>query len=181
MGAYAEKFYIKASSDSIGKNLARNGATRAEVRFIAEDHNRVELNAFTSRRFVVFLETKLAEQRVQKVIPDDETLQKAHRRSVQLAYIQEHFEVLRGESERFADFQDAGELREKVKRILAADPTIPWDSAVVQLAEKLVQMSAIEQAESPSCKSPLFTNAFPCQERNQTALNECAATVHAQN
>ena len=50
--------------------------------------SRVELNAFTSDELVAFIERKLAEQGVKKVIPDDATLAEAYRRRRQSEWLE---------------------------------------------------------------------------------------------
>ena len=70
-------------------NLSLNGATQEEIEFLRGEAvvwrgfrgRRVELNAFTSDAFVEWLESKLEEQGVAKVIPDDSTLEDAYRRA----------------------------------------------------------------------------------------------------
>jgi hypothetical protein len=72
-------------------NLRENGATEAEIQFLCRGRNysgyygaRVELNAFTSDRLVHWIEAKLQQHGIQKVVPDDETLQAAYRRAMAL-------------------------------------------------------------------------------------------------
>ena len=73
----------KASKSAIRETLARNGATEAEIRSLltGDDHTgqRVELNAMTSRQFVEFIEDKLDEHGVAKVLPDAAALADAYR------------------------------------------------------------------------------------------------------
>ena len=67
------------------ENLKQNGVTAAEIqvlrgkpsgeRFIGQ---RVELNAFTSEQLIEWLELKLAEHNIAKVVPDAQTLAKAY-------------------------------------------------------------------------------------------------------
>jgi hypothetical protein len=61
-------------------NLLDNGATDEEARFIA-DGQRVELNMLTGRDFIAFVEAKLDDHGVEKVIPDNATLEKAWTRA----------------------------------------------------------------------------------------------------
>ncbi len=58
-------------------NLIRNGATPEEADFIAYQEQRVELNMMTSDAFVEFVEGKLIEHGVEKVVPDEATLAEA--------------------------------------------------------------------------------------------------------
>jgi DNA topoisomerase VI subunit B len=92
-------------------NLRRCGATEDECHFLVRQGTdggwtgeRVELNAMTSDQFIAWLERKLAEVGVQKVIPDQPALEIAYRRAVRhkrvqaaiadaLAYIDEDEEI----------------------------------------------------------------------------------------
>ena len=76
-----EKWELQAETVSYksdpGSNLRLNGATQEEIEFLRGETDwgsyrgqRVELNAFTSDAFVEWLESKLEEQGVVKVIPD---------------------------------------------------------------------------------------------------------------
>ena len=59
----------------IDAQLRENGATEEEIEFLVE--NRVELNAFTSRGLVDWIERKLEAAGVCKVVPASETLRAA--------------------------------------------------------------------------------------------------------
>jgi hypothetical protein len=62
------------------ENLISNGATPGEAEFISEGQC-VELNMFTSAQFIEYVEGKLEEYTVEKVIPEEETLQGAWQRA----------------------------------------------------------------------------------------------------
>lgn len=64
--------------------LRQQGATEEEIEFLQSE--RVELNAFAGDELVKWLEGKLDEHGVQKVIPDDETLERAYRRAMLRTY-----------------------------------------------------------------------------------------------
>jgi Topoisomerase 6 subunit A/Spo11, Toprim domain len=61
--------------------LAGHGATDAEIRFL--QRSRVELNAMSSGVFVSFLERKLIEHGVHKVVPTDDVLEQHARRVIE--------------------------------------------------------------------------------------------------
>ena len=72
-----------------GPNLRKNGATPEEIEFLRGQRDyggyhgqRVELNAFTSRQLVDWIEAKLQQHGITKVIPDAETLEVAYRRAI---------------------------------------------------------------------------------------------------
>ena len=64
-----------------GRNLRLNGAHQDEIEFLVDGAQRVELNAFTSDHLIEWLEQKLEEHGVKKVIPNEETLAAAYRRA----------------------------------------------------------------------------------------------------
>ena len=59
----------------IRDQLKENGATEEEIEFLLR--RRVELNAFTSDQLIEWIEEKLDEHGVEKVVPEEETLAKA--------------------------------------------------------------------------------------------------------
>lgn len=74
-----------------GENLAESGATVAERQFLvsggqpgAWTGRRVELNAMTSDQLVTWLERKLTQHGVKKVVPDRVVLDEAYRHAVRL-------------------------------------------------------------------------------------------------
>ena len=73
----------KSNPDKVRETLERNGATEAEIDFLLgdDDHSpqRVELNALDSRQFIDFIERKLAEHGISKVIPEPAALANAFR------------------------------------------------------------------------------------------------------
>jgi hypothetical protein len=114
-------------------NLARNGATPAEIEFLLRE--RVELNAFTSDALVGWIEGKLDANGVKKVVPDDEMLAAAYRRASEHVAVQRMIDdavkVLR---EKLRTVAVPTDLRTELEKRLAADPTRTWDSIVIELA-----------------------------------------------
>jgi hypothetical protein len=77
-------------------NLAENGATPEECDYLVRGGSpgrwhgqRVELNAMASGQLASWLEAKLAQAGVTKLVPDAATLQAAYARAIKLTYIQE--------------------------------------------------------------------------------------------
>ena len=66
-------------------NLRENGASEEEIAFMFadwEEHKclrRVELNALTSPQMVEFIERKLKENDIEKIVPSEEGLEEAYR------------------------------------------------------------------------------------------------------
>jgi DNA topoisomerase VI subunit B len=80
-------------------NLRECGATEEECAFLVRRSplggwtgERVELNAMTSNQFIAWLQGKLAEVGVKKMIPDDEALVNAYQRAIRQKRIQEAIE-----------------------------------------------------------------------------------------
>lgn len=135
-GLQSELFYTKMSQKAVGENLMRNGATLDEALFIARDRKRVEVNAFKSADLVKFIEGKLEANGVKKLIPDKETLEAAYRRSLKNRFIQDRFDALKIEAEEYAHNARVRVRisKSKIAKLLADDPTKPWDIAVHELA-----------------------------------------------
>jgi DNA topoisomerase VI subunit B len=122
------------SESSRAENLADNGATPEEIKFLLK--RRVELNAMTSQQLVRLIETKLSAHAVTKVIPDDAMLAETFR------------SVVRGEQARkvveraVAEMTDDDQgptpdtLKDQVSDLLRQYPTWRWDQAVTHLARK---------------------------------------------
>ena len=128
----SEPYFPKGDPCAVVDNLRLNGATQDEVDFLLS--RRVELNAFTSREFIEFIESKLTEHGVKKVVPDDDTLEKAYRRAVQITYVNGHIEEIEDAAKEHADDIDIpDDLGERVRKGLIRDPHLPWDDVIAEL------------------------------------------------
>ncbi|MBI1789589.1 MAG: hypothetical protein HYR60_18810 [Acidobacteria bacterium] len=119
-------------------NLEENGATVEEIAFLhrgSRHGKRVELNAFTSDQFVAWLDSKLVEHGVEKVIPDDGILEQAYRRA---AAIRRYQKIIDEAGEEIATYAKGltvpKTLRATVAKRLAKDPTLAWDEVLAVLA-----------------------------------------------
>jgi len=121
-------------------NLRRNGATPEEIAVLVQRDNyrghggeRVELNAMTSDQFIGWLESKLEEHGVAKIIPNGKVLRSAYRRALFL-------QKLDAAQMQFAqEIEHDGVVAPKnllsgVKRLLAERPEMSWDEAVWRAA-----------------------------------------------
>ena len=78
LGLEPERVVIKANEKPAAReNLRANGATEAEIAFLIDGDQRVELNSLTSRQLVDLVEDALIAHGVDKVIPDAQTLNEA--------------------------------------------------------------------------------------------------------
>ena len=112
--------------------LRRHGASLEEIDFL--EYQRVELNAMASDVFIKFLEHKLEEYGVKKVVPDIATLN-AHARDITVRQLtNRRLEVLREEVARDAlAVQLPDDLQQQVATALADNPEQPWDLAVAEI------------------------------------------------
>jgi len=118
-----------------GWNLRENGATEGEIKFLLK--RRVELNAFTSEDFVTWLEGKLDDQGVEKVIPDDALLEKVYRQVRSLELWRKFFDRHRAEVEaEIRKLKVPKDLRKRVQRCLDEDPKTSWDLALGELDDE---------------------------------------------
>ena len=69
------------SEESRARNLRQNGATAEEAAFLLT--RRVELNALASDALVAFIERKLKEHGIEKVVPDEKVLAEIYRANVE--------------------------------------------------------------------------------------------------
>lgn len=125
---------------NVAPNLRRNGATEEEIAFLRENGGqRVELNAFTSERFVTWLEAKLVEAKVLKVIPGDDTLAAAYRRAIYIHTMNAELKRAHEATEALASATTPPvDLRQAVARRLDEDPALAWDVAVAEEAEDAI-------------------------------------------
>jgi hypothetical protein len=123
------------------KTLERHGATDEEIDFLCPevgDCERIELNAMTSRQLVDFIETKLEEHGVEKLVPDEATLVEHAKRLKEQAIAQRVLDRLGPYIKRKAeaatdDLPD--DLTDVVQEALTDDPEKPWDEALAGLID----------------------------------------------
>ena len=119
----------------IGAGLEKNGATEEEIEFLI--HHRVELNAFTSDQLVDWIEAKLVENGVEKVVPEEETVTAAARGFVRDLIAKRYLDTFAGDIDREVDLYAAslGSLAPSVARMLEADQVLAWDDALQQIVQ----------------------------------------------
>lgn len=121
-----------------------DGASSEEINFLCGKRTddkfwigrRVELNAMTARQFVEWLESKLSEHGLGKVVPDAPTLKVAWRRARRIARVNA---AIARAMEQEADEDHDGEkpppdLGRKVRQLLDREPRLPWDLALMRIA-----------------------------------------------
>jgi hypothetical protein len=102
----------------------------------------VELNAMTSDVFVAWLERRLTEHGVAKVIPPPDTLTKAYQLARQTKAINKELARLQT-TMRDQAIEIPEDLDARVRETLEEDPALSWDAAVW----KIVMEEREEQTE----------------------------------
>jgi hypothetical protein len=119
-------------------NLRECGATEEECDFLIRRSpsggwtgERVELNAMTSDQFVAWLEGKLDEVGVAKVIPDRDTLAHAYRRAVRRQQVQEAIDeaVARVKAMADAEIVVPDDLTDRIREKLKGSAQ-SWDAVL---------------------------------------------------
>jgi Protein of unknown function C-terminus (DUF2399) len=122
-------------------NYDEYDVTEEELQFLVEQQletklwqgKRVELNAMPAPQFIQWLESKLQQHGVEKVIPDDQTLEAAYRRAERIAKIQ----ALIDEAEQAKDdsIEIPDNLAERVQELFKTHPALSWDQALLQIGK----------------------------------------------
>jgi hypothetical protein len=130
MGLQDEAAAESKSSPAVRrKQLLKNGATPEEAEFLLT--KRFELNAMTSDQLVAFVERKLAEHGIKKVIPVLEKLEKAYRLFERDIRINKLFERVQKKIAASAEeITVPDDLESRVTEMLGAEPKLRWDAAV---------------------------------------------------
>jgi len=130
----------KQQRHALEENLRTNGASEAEISYMFRDFDRlrstrrVELNAMTSPQFVDFVERKLLEHGIAKVVPDQELLAEVYVGIERGRRLKETIEQI-GEID-MQDCRPPEDLEERVQQMLQKDPALRWDAAVAKIATK---------------------------------------------
>ena len=128
----------KGDKSALIANLQENGASEEEIEFMFRDFDqlrstrRVELNAMTSPQFIAFLEGKLREHGVEKIIPEQDLLAEAYaelERGRRLAEAIENLNKIE------IDTDVPEDLKEQVGEYLKDHPEERWDAALRAIVE----------------------------------------------
>ncbi len=130
----SERMFYRMARHVVSSNLTKNGATQEEVEFLRA--RRVELNAFASADLVEWIESKLAEHGVSKIIPAKPRLVDAYRQAIQCEYLKEHSEELLGRARQHASAATIpGNLKKRIVARLQSAPAMSWDAALHDIVE----------------------------------------------
>jgi len=115
-------------------NLAARGASPDEIDFLCRDgrQGERELNALVGRTFIDWLESKLGEHGIEKVVPDD--LETAFRYVYRKALINRAIDRASADATRVStDVAVPDDLADVVAAILDGHPDLAWDDALVEV------------------------------------------------
>jgi len=125
------------------ETLAEHGATEAEIEFLTGSDDdgmcrRVELNAMTSRQLVDFVEEKLVEHGVEKVVPGNGALAEHARRVIEQELTRKVLEAAAAEiAQRAAEVELPEDLEDQIQALLVEQPALAWDQALAQIVTVL--------------------------------------------
>jgi hypothetical protein len=137
----------KSNKSALIGNLRTNGASEEEIAFMFRDFDglrstrRVELNAMTSPQFVAFVERKLRDNGVAKIVPDQVLLAKVYAGIERGRRLKEAFLEL--DEVAMEDFKPPEDLEKRVNEALENSPHIRWDAAIEAIA-------AVDAAQPPA-------------------------------
>jgi hypothetical protein len=137
-GLEPEGAFLKGEEWKLKDNLTANGATPEEIQFLVDEGQRVELNAFDSRGLVNWLESKLGQHGVKKVLPGREVLEEAYRREWARQFVRESARSAREIVQRDMHQIELPVLvRKRLAALLKKRPELPWDRALARICKKL--------------------------------------------
>jgi hypothetical protein len=110
------------------EKLEEAGATPEEIEFLGE--RRVELNAMPSDEFITFLEDKLDEHGIRKIVPNVDTLRETYTLFAEGEELKAFFAQAQATFKAKAVVEIPGDFEKQVKDALKKDPEIPWHEAV---------------------------------------------------
>ncbi len=122
-----KKYGLDSEESKFEGAFPSNTFCTPEEQAFLKSNRRVELNAFTSPQFVDWLETKLREHLPERLIPDDEVLEKAYRRVIVVSRVNDaikrELESATAEAKKVAVPQS---LRKQLRDVMS-DSSGAWD------------------------------------------------------
>ena len=125
---FKEKAFDKGTEQARFENLKLNGATDEEARFLLRE--RVELNALRTNELIDFVDRRLTELKVRKIVPVRDTLADAYRQFRRGERIQQLIDVELAKPDNAPVPRD---LVRQVRAYLEEHPEVPWDAAVAHI------------------------------------------------
>jgi hypothetical protein len=134
MDLQSEPVETQGNWEKRAETLAEHGAHQSEIAFLRS--RRVELNAMPANVFVEFLERRLVEHGICKIVPDDNILVCHARRVLEQRLVEAVVRDSRAAMQaRAASIKLPEDLDGQVRSILARMPELSWDEAVAGLVQ----------------------------------------------
>jgi hypothetical protein len=122
-----EDAHDKGDEESRRCNLRYNGATEEEAEILLR--RRIELNALASDELVRFIEYKLQQNGIRKIIPGKDTMARAYRTFARGERIREIIDrTIKSFDDK--DIEIPHDLEERVREYLTQHPEVRWDHAI---------------------------------------------------
>ena len=142
MGLGSEPVETSGDWSARSATLSAYGASVTEIKFLR--HRRVELNGMPADMFVRFLERKLEEHGVGKVIPNNDVLEQHARHVLTLSLVNKALATIRSQAEFDANSVALpSNLNKQVVAALRRRPAIPWDLALADIARKALDRKRV--------------------------------------
>lgn len=116
------------NSNISSERLSEAGLSGAAINFLS--NQRVELNAMTSPQLVEFVERKLQQHGIKKVIPDDATLKETYEAFVKSDRLSEAFDKMKEDFDDDDPIEAPKNLGAQVKKKMKEQPDITWHRAI---------------------------------------------------
>jgi hypothetical protein len=130
-GLQREDAFDKGTRASRASNLSENGATEAEIDFLL--HYRVELNAMTSEQLVSFVERKLQEHGIKKIVPGHKELTQTYQLFLRSKEAEQIIERELKKLDGSGTIEVPSDVENRVREYLMLNPEARWDVAVQYL------------------------------------------------
>jgi hypothetical protein len=142
MGLESEyQHHPKGRRHALEDNLRTNGASDAEIAFMFRDFDRlrstrrVELNAMTSPQFVEFVERKLRENGITKIVPDHDLMAEVYAGMERGRRLAKAIKQLEEKVHAQGDAKPPTDIVGRVRKVLEKHPNIRWDTAVANILD----------------------------------------------
>jgi hypothetical protein len=135
------------------ERLVEAGCTPEEIAFLADE--RVELNAMPSDQFIEFLESKLEEHDIKKIVPDIDDLNKAYAMFAEGKELKAAFaDAEKALVAKRAKIEIPEDLKKQVEDALEGNPEIPWHRAVHSIIDHTILNNKSEETAIAAIVTP---------------------------
>jgi hypothetical protein len=142
----SESFATDDDWGAVSATLKKHGATEEEIEFLRK--KRVELNAMTGEQFIEFIEQKLEENGVEKLVPmNDDVIEDHARRMIEKHLTEKELaKVEKAIAKQAAEFELPDDLRSRLEQEIEDNPELPWDAAIAAVVDDLLKDDDDEEA-----------------------------------